>query len=222
VEARHNPRRHRRRPRRNTNGLLLQTTNGETPIRTAQRRRINGRGPLLRPDATAIDGMATAVAVARDTIARPGTVTAIVMSRSRVGGETTKKKSPSAYLRLFPGSLAHYRGRARLTVGGPLSRPPPFARFDGRLTTTFRAGPVFRTDDLMQVFRGAVIPSVTGRSRSPPPPPRSGEDLISFSLNSLYRLKLIHASRWKTAAGLRPLSGSGRWATTLLIMVLDW
>jgi len=36
-------------------------------------------------------------------------------------------------------------------------------------------GPVFRTDDLMQVFRGAVIPSVTGRSRSPPPAPRAGE-----------------------------------------------
>ncbi|KAH9045764.1 hypothetical protein EDB85DRAFT_1908267 [Lactarius pseudohatsudake] len=36
-------------------------------------------------------------------------------------------------------------------------------------------GPVFRTDDLMQVFRGAVIPSATGRSRSPPPPaPRAG------------------------------------------------
>ncbi|KAI0269339.1 hypothetical protein BC834DRAFT_624205 [Gloeopeniophorella convolvens] len=35
-------------------------------------------------------------------------------------------------------------------------------------------GPVFRTDDLMQVFRGAVIPSATGRSRSPPPLPRGG------------------------------------------------
>jgi hypothetical protein len=34
-------------------------------------------------------------------------------------------------------------------------------------------GPVFRTDDLMQVFRGAVIPSATGRSRSPPPAPRA-------------------------------------------------
>ncbi|KAH9978134.1 hypothetical protein BGW80DRAFT_1285995 [Lactifluus volemus] len=32
-------------------------------------------------------------------------------------------------------------------------------------------GPVFRTDDLMQVFRGAVIPSATGRSRSPSAPP---------------------------------------------------
>jgi hypothetical protein len=33
------------------------------------------------------------------------------------------------------------------------------------------AGPVFRTDDLMQVFRSAVIPSATGRARSPPPLP---------------------------------------------------
>ncbi|KAI0352491.1 Suf-domain-containing protein [Trametes cingulata] len=36
-------------------------------------------------------------------------------------------------------------------------------------------GPVFRTDDLMQVFRNAVIPaSSTARARSPPPAPRSG------------------------------------------------
>ncbi|KAI0070995.1 Suf-domain-containing protein [Panus rudis PR-1116 ss-1] len=43
--------------------------------------------------------------------------------------------------------------------------PPPSA-FDG---------PVFRTDDLMQVFRNAVIPSSSGiRPRSPPPPPRGG------------------------------------------------
>ncbi|KAI5120731.1 hypothetical protein M0805_006437 [Coniferiporia weirii] len=41
---------------------------------------------------------------------------------------------------------------------------PPPALFDG---------PIFRTDDLMQLFRGAVIPgSSTARSRSPPPPPR--------------------------------------------------
>ncbi|KZV73632.1 Suf-domain-containing protein [Peniophora sp. CONT] len=42
---------------------------------------------------------------------------------------------------------------------------PPAASFDG---------PIFRTDDLMQVFRNAVIPSATGppRIRSPPPPPR--------------------------------------------------
>ena len=38
-------------------------------------------------------------------------------------------------------------------------------------------GPVFRTDDLMQVFRNAVIPSssVAARGRSPPPPPRGGQ-----------------------------------------------
>ncbi|KAM5540704.1 hypothetical protein V8D89_005735 [Ganoderma adspersum] len=36
-------------------------------------------------------------------------------------------------------------------------------------------GPVFRTDDLMQVFRNAVIPSSSGvKPRSPPPPPRAG------------------------------------------------
>ncbi|KAF7433694.1 mRNA 3'-end-processing protein rna14 [Pleurotus ostreatus] len=36
-------------------------------------------------------------------------------------------------------------------------------------------GPVFRTDDLITLFRNAVIPS-TGRARSPPPvpPPRGG------------------------------------------------
>ncbi|KAI0301886.1 hypothetical protein B0F90DRAFT_1716130 [Multifurca ochricompacta] len=44
-------------------------------------------------------------------------------------------------------------------------------------------GPVFRTDDLMQVFRGAVIPSVTGRSRSPPPTPKAGK---CYWLPSLY------------------------------------
>ncbi|KAI0740261.1 hypothetical protein C8Q76DRAFT_707266, partial [Earliella scabrosa] len=36
-------------------------------------------------------------------------------------------------------------------------------------------GPVFRIDDLMQLFRNAVIPSRSSvRPRSPPPPPRSG------------------------------------------------
>ena len=49
-----------------------------------------------------------------------------------------------------------------------------------RLNNDF-AGPVFRTDDLMQVFRGAVIPSATGRSRSPPPPaPRASEHRFFF------------------------------------------
>lgn len=57
--------------------------------------------------------------------------------------------------------------------------PPPSA-FDGtysQFTITLlqvidsHLGPVFRTDDLMQVFRNAMIPSSTGiRARSPPPP----------------------------------------------------
>jgi cleavage stimulation factor subunit 3 len=34
------------------------------------------------------------------------------------------------------------------------------------------AGPVFRTDDLMNLFRNAVIPSTSSRPKSPPP--RSG------------------------------------------------
>lgn len=44
-------------------------------------------------------------------------------------------------------------------------------------------GPVFRTDDLMQVFRNAVIPSSTGigqRPRSPPIPPRQGKTHVAI------------------------------------------
>jgi hypothetical protein len=76
----------------------------------------------------------------------------------------------------------------------------------------------------MQVFRGAVIPSVTGRSRSPPPPPprAAGEfrssAFIYFSLDTLCRPRADHPSRWKTTAGLWSLSGPGRWTTTVLIM----
>lgn len=46
------------------------------------------------------------------------------------------------------------------------------------------SGPVFRTDDLMQVFRNAVIPSSSGigqRPRSPPVPARQGEFLSSYN-----------------------------------------
>ncbi len=45
------------------------------------------------------------------------------------------------------------------------------------------AGPVFRTDDLMQVFRSAVIPSSSGKPRSPPPPPRSGKLPLTLSIS---------------------------------------
>ncbi|KAH9950118.1 Suf-domain-containing protein [Amylocystis lapponica] len=54
--------------------------------------------------------------------------------------------------------------------------PPVLSWFVGMLPAPAAFdGPVFRTDDLMQVFRNAVIPSSTGmRGRSPPPPPRPG------------------------------------------------
>ncbi|EPQ59815.1 Suf-domain-containing protein [Gloeophyllum trabeum ATCC 11539] len=57
----------------------------------------------------------------------------------------------------------------------PVVLPPILSSFIGQLPSAaaFNAygEPAFRTDDLMQVFRNAIIPSVT-RPRSPPPPPR--------------------------------------------------
>jgi len=59
----------------------------------------------------------------------------------------------------------------------PVVLPPVLSWFVGMLPSPGAFdGPVFRTDDLMQVFRNAVIPSSTtaSRARSPPPPPRAG------------------------------------------------
>lgn len=50
----------------------------------------------------------------------------------------------------------------------------------------FLIGPVFRTDDLLNLFRNAVIPSMTTRPKSPPVPPRSGQS-SSFSSESRVR-----------------------------------
>ncbi|KIM42654.1 hypothetical protein M413DRAFT_444338 [Hebeloma cylindrosporum] len=53
------------------------------------------------------------------------------------------------------------------------SLPQVLSWFIGELPTPSSFdGPVFRTDDLMNLFRNAVIPS-TSRPKSPPPPPRS-------------------------------------------------
>ena len=64
---------------------------------------------------------------------------------------------------------------------GELPSPSPFdggcfeASHSMTLILYIFSGPVFRTDDLMNLFRNAVIPS-SSRSKSPPPPPppRSG------------------------------------------------
>ncbi|KAH9928857.1 uncharacterized protein B0H18DRAFT_999082 [Fomitopsis serialis] len=59
----------------------------------------------------------------------------------------------------------------------PVTLPPVLSWFVGMLPAPSSFdGPVFRTDDLMQVFRNAVIPSSSSasRGRSPPPPPRGG------------------------------------------------
>lgn len=45
-------------------------------------------------------------------------------------------------------------------------------------------GPVFRTDDLMNLFRNAVIPNSSVRAKSPPPPPRSGTYILSMSFEA--------------------------------------
>jgi hypothetical protein len=97
-----------------TNGLRPQTISGENLIPTVH-RSIREREPLLRPDATAIDGMAMEEA-ARGIIARAGTVIANVMLHLRADRKITKKKKPSMYPLSFHGSLAHFRVRASLMV----------------------------------------------------------------------------------------------------------
>jgi hypothetical protein len=57
----------------------------------------------------------------------------------------------------------------------------------------------------MQVFRGAVIPSVTGRSRSPPPPaPRAGEPhSFQFPAALMRRLQGEAGGHHRTTAPIR-------------------
>ncbi|PBK72172.1 Suf-domain-containing protein [Armillaria solidipes] len=55
----------------------------------------------------------------------------------------------------------------------PVTLPPVISYFLGSLPSASEFdGPVFRTEDLMNLFRNAVIPSSSSsRARSPPPPP---------------------------------------------------
>lgn len=74
-------------------------------------------------------------------------------------------------LLFLPGSLVNFLIHPHLTVCIPIGIT--FHKIHFSQTSP---GPVFRTDDLMNLFRNAVIPS-SNRSKSPPPPPpppRSG------------------------------------------------
>jgi hypothetical protein len=205
VGERHSPRRHQLRLLHSTNGLHPQTISGENLIRTAH-RSIREREPLLRPDATAIDGRAMAEA-ARGTIARPGTVIANVMLHLRADREITKKKNPSLYPLSFHGSLAHFPVRASLMVCCFIQS---FHTFSLESSDDMVVGPVFRTDDLMQVFRGAVIPSVTGRSNSPPPAPRAASECHYYFPDSLRCLTTQVAGRPPPDYGPYQGPGGGR------------
>ena len=213
MGERHSPCRHQLRLLYSTNGVPPQTISGENLIPTAH-RSIREREPL-RPPATAIDGRAMAEA-ARGTTARAGTVIANVMLHHHAGQEITKKKRLSMYPLSFHGSLAHFRVRASSMVCCFI---PIVSRLFLESSDHVAVGPVFRTDDLMQVFRGAVIPSVTGRSRSPPPAPRASECRYYFPDSLRYLTN--SPSRWEATAGLWSLSGSGRSTTTVLTMSLN-
>ncbi|EKM76104.1 hypothetical protein AGABI1DRAFT_45409 [Agaricus bisporus var. burnettii JB137-S8] len=66
-------------------------------------------------------------------------------------------------------------GRDDGEKGKHVALPPVLHWFIGELPSPNSFdGPVFRTEDLMSVFKNAVIPSSTPRMRSPPPPPRAG------------------------------------------------
>ncbi|THU98597.1 Suf-domain-containing protein [Dendrothele bispora CBS 962.96] len=86
------------------------------------------------------------------------------------GGRRGRFSSP-------PGDIPKGRGKHQEPVKDeekPVQLPSALSWFIGQLPApnTFD-GPVFRTDDLMNLFRNAVIPSTT-KPKSPPPPARSG------------------------------------------------
>ena len=68
---------------------------------------------------------------------------------------------------------------------------------------SFLIGPVFRTDDLLNLFRNAVIPSMTTRPKSPPVPPRSGQS-SSFSSESRVRRSFTKGGGGGGSGGGRP------------------
>ncbi len=85
------------------------------------------------------------------------------------------------------------------------------------LTAAGFPGPVFRTDDLMQLFRTAVIPSISSaRARSPPPAPRPG---MWTTLCHVYVTDSGLRRWWKTSAGLRrTLQRLQQWAALVVVL----
>ena len=98
----------------------------------------------------------------------------------------TISRGKGNYQTSFHGSLGSFRLQPRLMVNTSLREP-----YLCHSSSDAVIGPVFRTDDLMNLFRNAVIPSSSARPKSPPPPPRSGKSsslsFCSFSDALSYR-----------------------------------
>ena len=89
--------------------------------------------------------------------------------RGRERGRKTKNRGFRLSLRFCHGLLESCLLHLRSMVSCPL-----FLYLLLQLTAA-GAGPVFRTEDLMNLFRNAVIPSST---RSKSPPPRAGQSSV--------------------------------------------
>ncbi|KAH7921985.1 Suf-domain-containing protein [Leucogyrophana mollusca] len=94
--------------------------------------------------------------------------------RDRWDGPPSRRRfgSPAAWERERERELLPIkRERERDDEKGP-SLPGVLSWFVGQLPSPSSFdGPIFRTDDLMMLFRNAVIPSATRRATPPPPPP---------------------------------------------------
>jgi len=75
-------------------------------------------------------------------------------------------------------------------------------------------GPVFRTDDLMNLFRNAVIPSTSSRPKSPPP--RSGKH-HAFVLGRLRWSHKHFCRRWSTPTRLWTIPRTKQWPWTSVL-----
>jgi hypothetical protein len=107
--------------------------------------------------------------------------------------ETEKMKSLLRFPLSSAGSLDSSQGQVCSTVSWhlfPAALPP--------IWTVALVGPVFRTDDLMMLFRNAVIPSTNiARVRSPPPSAPARSETATL-------LSIIHRDNHKDLGGRPP------------------